>query len=73
MVNLLLICRLDRVYYAQSVEGSTTHYKQNQEIVLKFTNTPIEERSIPGEQVKSKAEEALNIVKKYFNDKTKTV
>ena len=61
------------MYYAQSVEGSITQFKEYQEMVLKFTNMPIEERSIPGEQVKSKAKDALNIVKKYFDDKTKTV
>lgn len=65
--------RLDRVYYAQPVEGSTDHQEENQATVLKFVTTSIDERSIPGEQVESKAKEALDVIKKYLNADTKKV
>jgi len=56
------------VYYAHPVEGSTDHLKENQATILKFVNTPIDKRSIPGEQVKSKAKEALSVIEKYLNE-----
>ena len=68
-----LLCRLDKVYYAQPVEGSTVHHEENQATVMKYVNMPINERSIPGEQVKSKAKEALSVIKKYLNDETNKV
>jgi len=61
------------VYYAQPVEGSTDHHQENQATILKFVNTPIDNRSIPGEQVKSKAKEALSVIEKYLNEETKKV
>ena len=36
--------------------------------LLKFVTTSIDERSIPGEQVESKAKEALDVIEKYLND-----
>lgn len=59
--------RLDRVYYAHSVdEDNDPLLGSYQSTILEFVNTPIDNRSIPGEQVKSKAEEAFNVIKKYF-------
>ncbi|XP_078357778.1 guanine deaminase-like [Oculina patagonica] len=65
--------RLDQVYYAQPVKGSTNHHDENQATVLKFVTTSIDERSIPGEQVESKSKEALDAIKKYLNADTKKV
>lgn len=72
-LSFINFCRLDRVYYAQPVEGSTNHHEENQATVLKFLATSIDKRSIPGEQVESKAKEALDVIKKYLNDDTKKV
>lgn len=66
-------CRLDQVYYAQPVKGSTDHHEENQAAVLKFVTTSIDKRSIPGEQVESKAKDALDVIKRYLNDETKRV
>ncbi|XP_078357779.1 guanine deaminase-like [Oculina patagonica] len=56
---------LDRVYYAHPVKGSTNQHEEFTETILKFVTTSINERSIPGEQVESKAGEALDAIKKY--------
>ncbi|XP_022791872.1 uncharacterized protein LOC111331104 isoform X2 [Stylophora pistillata] len=65
--------KLDRVFYAQPVKGSTVHHEENQEEVFNFVATPIDKRSIPGEQIESKAKEALDIIEKYLTDHTKKV
>ena len=61
------------MYYAQPVEGSTSHHEENQAIVLQFVTTSIDKRSILGEQVESKAKDAMDVIKKYLNDDTKKV
>lgn len=65
--------KLDRVFYAQPVKGSTVHHEENQKEVFNFVATPIDKRSIPGEQIESKAKEALDIIEKYLTDHTKKV
>lgn len=65
--------KLDRVYYAQPVKGSTVHHEENQAQVLNFVVTPIDKRSIPGEQIESKARKAFDIIEKYLTDDTKKV
>jgi len=64
---------LDGVYYAQPVEGSTKHHEENQATVFQFVVTSIDKRSIPGEQVESKAKDAMDVIKNYLNDDTKKV
>ena len=61
------------MYYAQPVEGSTNHHEENQAEVFKFVATSIDKRSIPGEQVESKAKDAMDVIKRYLNDETKKV
>ncbi|KAJ7328538.1 hypothetical protein OS493_024454 [Desmophyllum pertusum] len=59
--------RLDRVYYAQPIKGSTDAQQEIGTTVLNFVTTSIDERSIPGEQVESKAKEALDVIVKYMD------
>lgn len=61
------------MYYAQPVKGSTVHHEENQAQVLNFVVTPIDKRSIPGEQIESKAKKAFDIIEKYLTDDTKKV
>lgn len=57
------------MYYAQPVEGSTNHHEENQAAVLKFVATSIDKRSIPGEQVESRAKDAMDVIKRYLKMK----
>ena len=61
------------MYYAQPVKGSTDHHQENQAAVLQFVATSIDKRSTPGEQVESKAKDAMDVIKRYLNDETKKV
>ena len=61
------------MYYAQPLKGSTAVYEEGLGELLEFVHTPVDERSIPGEQVKSKTKEAMSVVSKYLNDNTEVV
>ena len=61
---LLLTSRFDRVYYGNRLED--TKNDMDLEPLFQFVATPIDQRSTPAEQVRSK--EAYDVIKKWAND-----
>ena len=61
---LLLTSRFDRVYYGNRLED--TKSDMDLEPLFQFVATPIDQRSTPAEQVRSK--EAYDVIKKWAND-----
>lgn len=58
--------RLDRVYYANRLDDT----KDVMDLTSLFQDvaTPIDQRSTPGEQVKSKSKDAYDVITKWAND-----
>ena len=61
---LLLTSRFDRVYYGNRLED--TKSDMDLEPLFQFVAAPIDQRSTPAEQVRSK--EAYDVIKKWAND-----
>ncbi|CAH3139849.1 unnamed protein product [Pocillopora meandrina] len=62
--SAIWLCRFDRVYYGNRLED--TKSDMDLEPLFQFVATPIDQRSTPAEQVRSR--EAYDVIKKWAND-----
>ncbi|CAH3020033.1 unnamed protein product [Porites evermanni] len=64
--SAIWLCRLDRVYYGNRL--SDTQDIMDLTPLVKDVATPIDQRSTPGEQIKSKSRQAKDVIIKWANN-----